>query len=819
LILLCAMGCATSNERYFLDVQSRANVYVAPVPVAIHKIAIMPFKAPTELIGSSVSDLFVTEMLRAGRYDLVERSQMTKVLSESELALAGLSAARAAQIGQMLGAEGVVIGTVDEYATVAHGGHPYPSVGISVRLIDCASGRVMWSADLAARADNKETTLPMEARQVAHELTAGLYQQWKVQPKVARSASATKAAAEPEPAALVGRNAPEAGASSGTATAPADLPAPAGAPTPATPPDFKVSDLGLREVQLTWGAPADATLQYRIERARVEDGPFDVLTTLPAKKQKYQDSGLQDSNAYFYRLVAVSATGSTSTPTQVRESMTAPPPEPPPAVRATAPASRAISLAWTPSPAEGVTSYVVERGSAEGGPYAKVGETERNELQEGGASKTDLRDSTTYFYRVTAINRVGAVGPVSKPVAVTTLPPPARVHGLLARSAEVRCVPLTWSMSPENDVIRYDVYRRNVTDTNFSLIASVKGREKTGYLDGGRDPGNLADNCAYEYCIRAINSVTAESLDCTPVKAVTRSVPPTVQAVEAKAGQPRQVQLKWAQSPDEKVVGYDLYRITADPAATNKIGEVSGRETVTFEDRGEKGWFSSGKIGNLKDGTEYQYLLVAFNTARAFAPASAAVAARTKLVPTQPTELVATTNLARSVKITFPSNPEKDIAIYVVEAASSADGKFKEIARVEAAEVEELWYTEENLSAGLQRFYRIKAIDKDTLESVWSAVVAGATKPLPAPPTSLQWKANTKELSWNASVTPDVKQYKVWKKGFVSSELLSTVSQTSCQFSAEQVGKKAKVMVSAVDADGLESLRSEVQEVVLDHTP
>ena len=129
-VALGLAGCATSEEEvYFRAAPSRANVYVAPIPSPIKKIAIMPFKAQTELIGTSVSDLFVTEMLRAGRYELVERGQMAKVLSESELALAGLSATRAAEIGTMLGAEGVVLGTVDEYATVAIRGRPYPVVG------------------------------------------------------------------------------------------------------------------------------------------------------------------------------------------------------------------------------------------------------------------------------------------------------------------------------------------------------------------------------------------------------------------------------------------------------------------------------------------------------------------------------------------------------------------------------------------------------------------------------------------------------------------------------------------------------------------
>ncbi len=66
----------SSSDKYFRKVKSRANVYVAPYTADIDKVAMMPFKAPTELIGASVSDLFVTEMLRAGRYTLVERGKV-----------------------------------------------------------------------------------------------------------------------------------------------------------------------------------------------------------------------------------------------------------------------------------------------------------------------------------------------------------------------------------------------------------------------------------------------------------------------------------------------------------------------------------------------------------------------------------------------------------------------------------------------------------------------------------------------------------------------------------------------------------------------
>jgi len=180
LVILILAGCASTDDKYFMDTDTDANVYVAPSGGAdISKIAIMPFKGPTELIGQSVSDMFVTEILRSQYYELVERSQMANVLSESELSLSGLSANKAAEVGGMMGADGVMIGTVSEYETVAARGRAIPVVGISARLIDCKTGKIVWSVDLAKRADAGGMTLSEHGRDVVHEMMAGLYQKMK----------------------------------------------------------------------------------------------------------------------------------------------------------------------------------------------------------------------------------------------------------------------------------------------------------------------------------------------------------------------------------------------------------------------------------------------------------------------------------------------------------------------------------------------------------------------------------------------------------------------------------------------------------------
>jgi hypothetical protein len=120
-----------------------------------------------------VSDQFVTEMMKQTRYELVERAQMSGVLGETEVALSGLTAGQAAQLGQMAGAQAVIIGTVSEYETVALGGRSYPVVGITIRLIDCGTGKILWSVDHAARGGRNDT-LAQHSRKVVHDMAVAL---------------------------------------------------------------------------------------------------------------------------------------------------------------------------------------------------------------------------------------------------------------------------------------------------------------------------------------------------------------------------------------------------------------------------------------------------------------------------------------------------------------------------------------------------------------------------------------------------------------------------------------------------------------------
>ena len=512
MLAACAAGCASSGgvgDPYFSRTRSKANVYARQSQSKVLKIAVMPFKASTELIGSSVSDMVVTELLRTQKYQLVERGQMKSVLSETELAMAGLSQSKAVEAAKMLGAEAVVIGTVDEYGTQAKGGDTYAVVGLSIRLINCATGSIIWSADLAKIADDDETPLATHARNVIHELVSGLYQN------------------------LVGLS---------------------GSLPPPPPSGVRVSEMGLREAVVCWTKPI-APAKYRVERARSEQGPFASIGDVDASSGRFTDSaGLADGAVYYYRVRGIGKTGETGDPSPVVETMTAPPPDAPKGVTAASLSSRCIRLSWQPPRSDGLTGYRVERSSAADDAWTVVSEQSETTFTDGGKKGCDLKDSTTYRYRVMASNRVGAKSGFSAVAEATTPPPPAKVADFSAASRGIRCVPLSWSASTEGDVEGYEIERAEKAG-EFAPLKTIKKREEAKFVDGDEEPGDLPDLHEYRYRIRAFNNIGVFS-DWSEASATTKPKPTTPAGVAATKEEPGKITISWKKNPEKDISEY-----------------------------------------------------------------------------------------------------------------------------------------------------------------------------------------------------------------------------------------------------------------------
>lgn len=80
---------------------------------SIKKIAIVRFDGQG---GDVIANKVMTRLVESGRFDVFERSQVAKILNEHEMRMTGLvDESSAAKIGKMLGAEALIIGSVDTY--------------------------------------------------------------------------------------------------------------------------------------------------------------------------------------------------------------------------------------------------------------------------------------------------------------------------------------------------------------------------------------------------------------------------------------------------------------------------------------------------------------------------------------------------------------------------------------------------------------------------------------------------------------------------------------------------------------------------------
>ena len=586
------------------------------------------------------------------------------------------------------------------------------------------------------------------------------------------------------------------------------------------PEGVSISDKGLREATLIWALPHDEVYRYRIERSESPAGPFEKVEELSPQKLQYRDKGtseapLKDNTSYYYQITAVlDRDGRESIPSKLVKTLTAPPPLAPLNVKAVASGSRAVTVTWDASQSDGVTEYRVERALAAGpGPFERIAQVRSPKLVDGGTPASTLKDSTKYLYRVVTLNRVNSESPASEAGGVMTLPPPAVVQKVSAVSEEVRCVPVAWAQSPESDVVRYDVYRARAAEGPFDKIGAVQSRSTVSYLDGGANPGNLEDEALYFYRIRAVNAVTSESADSETVKAITRSVPAEVSNVSVISNRPREIPVSWAAHPDKTVLGYEVWRSEEGADEWIQLSRINGRDVTRYLDRGEIK--PKTGLGQLKDATVYHYKLIAFNTAHIKSSASTPASARTKYRPVMPSGLTVTTNMPLAIKLDWAPNPEKDIGTYVVEYSDVPDGSFKKLVSVQASRENRLSAKDMALPSGEVRYYRVKVIDQDGLESDWSGVARGVSKPVPDAPAALQAEPSgtTVNVTWKAPGQPDIRHYKVWRKKLFGWELVSSTEQTHYLFEFTELSKPMTISISAVDKDELESGRSESIEI------
>ena len=163
--------------------------------------------------------------------------------------------------------------------------------------------------------------------------------------------------------------------------------------------------------------------------------------------------------------------------------------------------STQLNLSWTASSATDLNHYNIYRSTTNGFTVNTATATPIASPTTNSYSNTGLTASTTYYYRVAAVNNSGSIGNVSAQASAETGPP--QVTGLSAKAAGSTQLNLSWTKSSATDLNHYNIYRSttNGFTVNTATDTPIASPTTNSYSNTG-----LTASTTYYYRVAAVNN-------------------------------------------------------------------------------------------------------------------------------------------------------------------------------------------------------------------------------------------------------------------------------------------------------------------------
>ena len=103
-------------------------------------------------LGNTATDILITELVKSGKFIVVERGQLDKVLAEQKLGQSGaINAATAAKVGKVLGLNAIVMGSVTQFGVkkegrdllIAQSKVQIVECTVDIRVVDAETGQIL----------------------------------------------------------------------------------------------------------------------------------------------------------------------------------------------------------------------------------------------------------------------------------------------------------------------------------------------------------------------------------------------------------------------------------------------------------------------------------------------------------------------------------------------------------------------------------------------------------------------------------------------------------------------------------------------------
>jgi hypothetical protein len=359
------------------------------------------------------------------------------------------------------------------------------------------------------------------------------------------------------------------------------------------------------QINLSWVDQSGVDEEYAIERATSSTGPFTEIATVPAiagigSTGTYNNtSGLSASTTYYYRIHARNCFGegglSTVVNATTQSACSAPSvPNPPLNTTATPYSNSRVDLTWTDN--SGIEdNWLVERATNQGGPFTQIASLAANSTSY--SNSTGLSASTTYYYRVRAVNCMG-YSTYSAALQATTAPtcsaPTVPTSPITPTATANSSSQITFGWYDNSGVEGAYIIERSTSSTaGFTQIASVGPNAGAPYTLSYADWG-LNASTTYYYRVRAINCVGPSTAYTTVVSATTSTcsnptAPTAPISPSATANSSSQITVAWSDNSGQESA-YEIERSTNSTTGFVLVGRtnlnVGPPYTMSFADKG-----------------------------------------------------------------------------------------------------------------------------------------------------------------------------------------------------------------------------------------
>ena len=377
-----------------------------------------------------------------------------------------------------------------------------------------------------------------------------------------------------------------------------------------------------------------------------------------------------------------------------------------------------------------------------------------------------------------------------------------KIDQTLPRVDEIRVLPdmtsiaLEWEQVLDKRVSGYRIYRGDLKSEKLKLIeiATIKSAYQTHFVDTNLEPNN-----DYIYRMSTLSYEDRESPAGQSTTIRTSPTPEPVSFIEALANMPRSIKVYWRPHSSPRVVGYIIQRATPDEAKWKDIYESKNRLEIEYID------------SDLDDNAIYKYRVRAITYDDLVSAPSMMTSAKTKELPREVTNLQATKNLPKKIKLVWNDSQSSDVSFYKIYVSNNPKSGFSYKSKTTMTEFDDMIQED-----GSNKFYKISTVDNDGLESDISLQlpVMGQTLPKPATPqvTLAQIQDSKAILNWSNS-DEGVQNYIVYKKlkdGMFSTKTIAFKDIAEARFEDIDIipGVEYKYSVQSVDGNGLKSEKS-----------